>query len=270
MKRETLFSLLLALVALALAALALGVSFIGLFPISGGAEDIARGEHATVGGGYDNTASGISATVPGGEHNTARGDWSFAAGRRAQANHQGAFVWADSADADFASTAQDQFAVRANGGALFNVGDAALRVAGDTEIAGDLRVFGNVGLGSSRERKENLAPVDVQELLLRLVEIPVTTWNYRSQNPAIRHIGPMAEDFNVLMDGLGGEGEEYINMLDANGVALAAIQGLHELSQEQAARIEALEVENAALRSQMDDLEARLAALERVLWEGGR
>ncbi len=76
----------------------------------------------------------------------------------------------------------------------------------------------------------------------------------------------MAEDFNVLIDGLGGEGEEYINMLDANGVALAAIQGLHGLSQEQAARIEALEVENAALRSQMDDLEARLAALERVLY----
>ncbi|UCC65166.1 MAG: hypothetical protein JSV36_09085 [Anaerolineae bacterium] len=269
MKRETLFSLLLALVALALAALALGVSFIGLFPISGGAENIARGEHATIGGGCDNTASGISATVPGGEHNTARGDWSFAAGRRAQANHQGAFVWADSADADFASTARDQFAVRANGGALFNVGDAALRVAGDTEIAGVLYVS-TIGTRSSRERKENFAPVDVQELLLRLVEIPVTTWNYRSQNPAIRHIGPMAEDFNVLIDGLGGEGEEYINMLDANGVALAAIQGLHELSQEQAARIEALEVENAALRSQMDDLEARLAALERVLWGGGR
>jgi hypothetical protein len=73
---------------------------------------------ATVGGGYGNTASGLAAAVPGGELNTAQGNYSFAAGYRAKANHIGAFVWADSTDADFASTAADQFAVRANGGAL--------------------------------------------------------------------------------------------------------------------------------------------------------
>lgn len=44
-------------------------------------------------------------------------------------------------------------------------------------------------------------------------------------------------------------------ILIAAGVALAAIQGLYELSQEQAARIEQLEAQNA-------DLAARVAALE--------
>lgn len=42
--------------------------------------------------------------------------YTFAAGRRAQAAHQGSFVWADSTNANFASTANDQFMIRANGG----------------------------------------------------------------------------------------------------------------------------------------------------------
>ena len=73
----------------------------------------------TVGGGLGNTSSGLSATVPGGNFNTAAGDYSFAAGNRAYANHQGSFVWADSQSADFTSTTNDQFAVRASGGVQF-------------------------------------------------------------------------------------------------------------------------------------------------------
>jgi hypothetical protein len=69
-----------------------------------------------VGGGTGNAASGNGSTVPGGVSNTAAGVFSFAAGRSAKANHQGAFVWADSTNADFASTANDQFLIRAAGG----------------------------------------------------------------------------------------------------------------------------------------------------------
>jgi hypothetical protein len=86
--------------------------------VGGGVNNTASGSWATVGGGSINEATGVHATVPGGYDNTAAGDYSFAAGRRAQANHDGAFVWADSTDADFASTADDQFLVRANGGAV--------------------------------------------------------------------------------------------------------------------------------------------------------
>jgi hypothetical protein len=70
---------------------------------------------ATVGGGYNNQAIGLYATVPGGYNNTA-GDYSFAAGRRAKATHQGSFVWADSTNADFSSTNTNQFAIRARNG----------------------------------------------------------------------------------------------------------------------------------------------------------
>ncbi|GEM_PF-1817248 len=86
--------------------------------VGGGGGNAATGTGATVGGGEYNFASGVYATVPGGLVNAAEGEYSFAAGYRAKANHDGAFVWADSTDADFESTAANQFAVRANGGAL--------------------------------------------------------------------------------------------------------------------------------------------------------
>jgi len=111
--------------------------------VSGGTSNTAEGSSTTVGGGKLNTASGWAATIPGGDSNTAQGDYSFAAGRRAKANHQGAFVWADSTDADFASTANDQFAVRANGGVVFSIGGASFRING-----GDVWTSANDGSGS--------------------------------------------------------------------------------------------------------------------------
>ena len=89
-----------------------------LASIGGGYLNAATGDYATIGGGGGNTASGEGASVPGGTSNVAEGEHSFAAGYRAKANHDGTFVWADSTDADFESTAADQFAVRASGGAL--------------------------------------------------------------------------------------------------------------------------------------------------------
>lgn len=87
--------------------------------IGGGIQNRADGDSATVGGGINNRATGKWATVPGGESNTAAGDNSLAAGQQAKANHKGAFVWADASNADFSSTANNQFAVRASGGVVF-------------------------------------------------------------------------------------------------------------------------------------------------------
>jgi hypothetical protein len=85
--------------------------------VGGGNGNGAGGEESTVGGGAGNHANGDWATVPGGNANTAQGNLSLAAGLGAQANHNGAFVWADSNPFFFNSTAQDQFNVRSTGGA---------------------------------------------------------------------------------------------------------------------------------------------------------
>jgi hypothetical protein len=70
---------------------------------------------ATVGGGEGNTATGQYATIPGGVGNSAAA-FSMAAGRRAKAVNTGSFVWADSMNANFTSTADNQFAIRAANG----------------------------------------------------------------------------------------------------------------------------------------------------------
>ena len=120
--------------------------------VSGGYGNTASTSSATVAGGYGNTASGGSATVAGGSYNTAAGDYSFAAGLRAKANHNGAFVWADSQLADFTSTANDQFLIRAQGGVGINNANpqAPLHVNGGGDA--DLSSGGNFisGLVSGR------------------------------------------------------------------------------------------------------------------------
>ncbi|MBI1805054.1 MAG: hypothetical protein HY033_08850 [Ignavibacteriae bacterium] len=84
--------------------------------VGGGFDNAASSGGATVGGGQFNTASGNFATVPGGSSNSATGGYSFAAGQQAKAMHNGTFVWADSENADFASTGENQFLIRAKDG----------------------------------------------------------------------------------------------------------------------------------------------------------
>jgi hypothetical protein len=70
----------------------------------------------------------------------------------------------------------------------------------------------------------------------------------------------MAQDFAAAF-GLGAD-DRHIFTLDAAGVALAAIQGLHALAQAQQARLDALERELTALRDETAALRAELALRE--------
>lgn len=106
--------------------------------IAGGYFNLATAAYASIGGGHYNTNAGSYASIPGGSRNRALGNYSFAAGRRAKANHTGTFVWADSTDADFSSTANDQLLVRATGGVGINTNNpsAALHVGGAPGVDG--------------------------------------------------------------------------------------------------------------------------------------
>lgn len=98
----------------------------------------AMGNLATASGGAS-TAMGSSTLASGGastamgQNSTASGGASTAMGFRAKANHDGTFVWADSQNVDFASTATDQFLLRTAGGVGINTNNpagAALAVVG--------------------------------------------------------------------------------------------------------------------------------------------
>jgi hypothetical protein len=107
---------------------------------------LADGRGATIGGGAFNYISefGLHGTIPGGYSNTVLFPYGFAAGYRAKANHSGSFVWADRTENDFASTTDNQFAVRANNGVMIQSAETALDLRG----GGAMRVQG-AGVGSS-------------------------------------------------------------------------------------------------------------------------
>ena len=100
---------------------------------------------------------------------------------------------------------------------------------------------------SARASKTGFAPINPMSILEKVVAMPITTWTYRNAQAEGTHMGPVAEDFKASF-GLSGDGKS-IGTVDADGVALAAIQGLNQK----------LESENAALRSRLEAIEEKLA-----------
>lgn len=117
---------------------------------------------------------------------------------------------------------------------------------------------------SDRNSKTDFQDVDPREVLAKLLNLPVTKWRYQAEGSNVLRMGPMAQDFHEAF-GLGID-DRSIGAVDADGVAFAAIQGLHEVTSD---RIRELEAENAALRARLDletsTLNQRLAALEAAL-----
>lgn len=115
--------------------------------------------------------------------------------------------------------------------------------------SGGLRVNGTFVSASDRNLKENFEPVNPREVLDKVAALPLSTWNYRADLTA-RHVGPMAQDFHAAF-GVGSD-DRHIATVDADGVALAAIQGLNQKLEEQvqaqAKRISQLEAELNDLR----------------------
>ena len=300
--------------------------------IGGGLHNLigAGSRCSLIAGGMFNTIgrNAAFAAILGGLENSVGTNASFAvaAGRRAKANHLGSFVWADATDTDFASTANNQFLVRASAGMGINTASpqAPLHVGGTTIVngadrwdvnntEGDLRVgsdthrfkigvaqsgggagdvwmrahggtarlflktpggttiYSNEGQTagvtlaagggswttvSDRHAKENFEPVDSLAVLEKVAALPLSSWNYKSQDASIRHLGPMAQDFKAAF-GLG-ESDTGITSVDADGVALAAIQGLNQKLE---ARLEQKETEITALKRELSEIKQLLAQL---------
>jgi hypothetical protein len=242
--------------------------------IGGGEQNTASGAQSTVSGGWVNTASGTTSTVVGGLENCAGGRLSWAGGLRAKVRpgtnpggigscsdltypggngDQGTFVWADSQNANFVSTGDNQFLVRAAGGFGFNTNSIPGGRVINTSSGAHLTTGGIWTNSSSRALKTAFESIDAGDVLARLLALPLTRWQYRASPVEGVHLGPVAEEFHEAF-GLGADGQS-ISTVDANGVALAAIQGLNAK----------LEAENAALRAGQKRLAAELAELRALV-----
>ncbi len=139
------------------------------------------------------------------------------------------------------------------GGVLGTSGNWTLR----WNSTGTVQTRGTLSQGSDRNSKENFAPVNPAEVLDKVAALPITRWNYKD-DPSAEHLGPVAQDFQAAF-GLGSD-DKSITTVDADGVALTAIQGLNSkveakddeirrLIQQQQEQIEVLRAEIAALKA---------------------
>ncbi|MFH1891978.1 MAG: tail fiber domain-containing protein [Candidatus Zixiibacteriota bacterium] len=187
--------------------------------VSGGNTNIATGNYSAIAGGYSCEAAGDYSFTYG-NNGIAKGDYSFAGGNNASALHDGAFVFADASGEKLESTAPNQVLFRASGGTKFY---------SDSKLSSGVTIHPGSSawaVSSDRNLKENFSEVDGSELLSKLAQLPITEWNYKSQDGDVRHIGPVAQDFYTLF-GLGDD-DVTISTIDPAGIALAAIQELHK------------------------------------------
>ncbi len=247
-----------------------------------GDNTIASGNYSTA-MGYVTTASGAMSTAMGrnttasgavstamGSNTTASGFASTAMGTYASTNlQQGSFVLGDySTITVMNSSAIDEFSTRFNGGyRLFS--NSAL-TAGVT-LAPGAGAWASV---SDSNKKENFGAINSEDILNKISTMPITYWNYKSQDKSIRHIGPMAQDFFAAFH-LDGQSDTTINSLDIDGINMAAIQALKKRTDElkdalkllqekytETAKIEAKNEEMAlmlkTMKAQITDINERL------------
>jgi hypothetical protein len=114
----------------------------------------------------------------------------------------------------------------------------------------ELRVNGTVVSASDRNVKGGFESVDPESVLEKVASLPIARWHY-TNDVTTTHIGPVAQDFHAAFS--VGSGDKHIATVDADGVALAAIQGLNR-------KLENLLKEKDA---RILELERRLDALEK-------
>lgn len=171
----------------------------------------------------------------------------LAAGHRAKANHTGSLVWGDANSSDVASTNANSVTFRASGGyRLFSNAGASAGVF--------LAPGGNAWASiSDRNVKKNFTPVSGEEVLEQLAVLPVQRWNYQWEtDDAVPHLGPMAQDFKAAF--FPGRDDTSITTQEADGVALAAIQGLNLKLEKTRAELKRRDAEHAALKSELHQL----------------
>ncbi len=128
-----------------------------------------------------------------------------------------------------------------SGIAVFGENTSAFGYAG--YFIGNVNVSGALSQLSDRNVKRDFQNVDSRDVLEKVAALSIQTWIYTNDASGSRHLGPVAQDFKAAF-GLGAD-DKSVATVDADGVALAAIQGLNQK----------LERENAELRARLERLE---------------
>lgn len=218
-----------------------------LSTIAGGEANVASGQRVAIGGGYRHNVAGDYSAIPGGYADTAtvNATYSLAFGRGVYINVASRVMFFDGSVSGRLAVNRDD----RDGGAGYPLHVGTNSTNGNGAYLTPGGIWTN---GSSRTFKENFQPLDSSELLDKISNLSVTSWNYK--NSTERHIGPMAEDivgaFDVgaIRESDGQRDNQYLSSSDVAGIALAGVQELLK-------KIEALEKKNADLEKRINELE---------------
>ena len=220
--------------------------------------------------GDNNTAAGSFALIANttGNNNTANGWYSL------QNNTTGTYNIADGVDALYSNTT-GTFNTAIGVGADVGSGDLTNATAighGAVVDASDKVRIGNNSVtviegqvaytfSSDRNKKENFQPVDGEEVLRKIRQFNLTSWNYIGQDAkTLRHYGPMAQDFYAAFghDAIGTVGTpKTINSGDMAGVMMIAIKALATENDQLKSAVAKQEAVNAEQRKRLEALTAR-------------
>ncbi len=243
-----------------------GAVAFGSNTVAAGASSLASGVYSNAGGfgatalGYRTTASGHGATALGNSSQatglgaTAAGIQTIASGRSAAAFGHGTVA------RSFGETAAGTYNVDVtpSSATAWNAADR-LFVVGNGQSAsarsdafvvfknGNATIRGTLTQGSDRSRKTDILLSDTKAILTLVGELPIYTWKYQGEDAT--HLGPMSQDFFAAF-ALGAT-DTGIASVDADGVALAAIQELKKQSDAKDARLASLEARLAELERQV-------------------
>ncbi len=113
---------------------------------------------------------------------------------------------------------------------------------------------------SDRTKKENFRPVDAEDVLSKIQNLEVTSWNYIGNDPKqYRHYGPMAQDFFAAFghDEVGTIGTPTtLTSGDIDGILILAMKAVEKRTAE-------LRHVNELLKAAVEELRAEVKSLQR-------
>ncbi len=124
------------------------------------------------------------------------------------------------------------------------------------ESNGNLTISGALTQNSDVNSKENIQLVNPAEILDKVMELPISIWNYKFDDDSVKHLGPMAQDFFKQFN--LGKTEDKIATIDTSGVALASIKALGERLNQKDEVIAELKERNETLSKRLEKIEQML------------
>ena len=122
--------------------------------------------------------------------------------------------------------------------------------------SGNVTIAGTLSQSSSRSIKHRITPVKSGEVLERARSIGIARWRYKNDQTQAEHMGPMAEDFRAAF-GLGAD-DQHLASSDVAAVALASMQALSRVVEQQATELRRLTRENKQLAERLARIESHL------------